>query len=395
MSVVDERGERPFPAPVRSPRWRRREAELTARVDHALVRAKEVIGTQLVLKPVETLALSRAAEFVMTCTWAAIDRLRTIERAKPGESAALCSLVVELQELAQALYEHERGYQGRRVAECAAGLGRLRAIQSTAELIDRVCEELVRSCGFERVALSKVEDGMWKPWKAYFTTPDLFDWFDTWLGSAIPLDEMTLETELLEQRRPAVVHDAASDPRVHRMVHQAESNSYVVAPITSGEVIGFLHADYYPTDHRADELDRDVLWMFAEGFGQIYERTLLLERLRAQRDQVREAMSVVEGIMTELCNSEIELSRQPGSGSVVMRTLGSALTPLDDDLDELTAREREVLELMVAGATNSTIADQLVISEGTVKSHVKHILRKLGVVNRSQAIARYLGAPGG
>ena len=43
------------------------------------------------------------------------------------------------------------------------------------------------------------------------------------------------------------------------------------------------------------------------------------------------------------------------------------------------------------GATNAQIADQLVVSESTVKSHVRHILRKLGVVNRAQAVSRSLG----
>ena len=58
----------------------------------------------------------------------------------------------------------------------------------------------------------------------------------------------------------------------------------------------------------------------------------------------------------------------------------------------LTEREREVLQMMAAGLTNSAIAERLVIREGTVKSHVKHILRKIGAVNRAEAIARYLGA---
>jgi DNA-binding NarL/FixJ family response regulator len=46
---------------------------------------------------------------------------------------------------------------------------------------------------------------------------------------------------------------------------------------------------------------------------------------------------------------------------------------------------------MVRGASNAAIAEQLVIKEGTVKSHVKHILRKLGAVNRAETISRYMG----
>ena len=56
----------------------------------------------------------------------------------------------------------------------------------------------------------------------------------------------------------------------------------------------------------------------------------------------------------------------------------------------LTERELEVLDLMAEGATNAQIAEALVISESTTKSHVKNILRKLGVRNRTQAVARYV-----
>jgi DNA-binding NarL/FixJ family response regulator len=68
---------------------------------------------------------------------------------------------------------------------------------------------------------------------------------------------------------------------------------------------------------------------------------------------------------------------------------GAASGLLPDE--ELTGREREVVQLLAVGATNAQIADQLVVSECTVKSHVRHILRKLGAVNRAQAISRYLG----
>ena len=56
----------------------------------------------------------------------------------------------------------------------------------------------------------------------------------------------------------------------------------------------------------------------------------------------------------------------------------------------LTRRELDVLQLMATGETNAGIAGRLVISVGTVKSHVKHILRKLGAANRAEAVCLYL-----
>jgi len=57
-----------------------------------------------------------------------------------------------------------------------------------------------------------------------------------------------------------------------------------------------------------------------------------------------------------------------------------------DGLDELTAREREILRLVVDGLSNAEIGQALFIGETTVKTHVTHILQKLGVRDRMQLV---------
>ena len=73
------------------------------------------------------------------------------------------------------------------------------------------------------------------------------------------------------------------------------------------------------------------------------------------------------------------------AGRLLRDLVGEQTTP--DPLGDLSDREREVLALLAEGLRNREIAERLVISEATVKTHVRHVLEKLRFRNRAEAAA--------
>ncbi len=84
--------------------------------------------------------------------------------------------------------------------------------------------------------------------------------------------------------------------------------------------------------------------------------------------------------------------RVAGGGSALdPKVVASLITRSNDDpLEELTMREREVLELMAEGLTNVGIAKRLHLSERTIEAHVRHVLMKLNVPETDDSNRRVL-----
>ena len=360
--------------------WWLREVDLVDRLQIASEQTQAILGTELMLPTVTWDAPWRAAEIVSMLTRACLDELRATPGGETDRAQQLCDVILKLQQLAMDWYLHETAMRGQRLADCATGLSRLRTLPGSAVLVDNVCEELVLRCGFHRAVLSKVEGRSWKPLILHNRAgKDSQSWFAEWINQRVPLANTAPEAEMLSRRRPSLVYDTDDAP-VYRplIVSAGQSRSYALAPLVVGDdVVGFLHTDHHPLTRRVDEADRDVLWAFADGFSHIYERALLMERLSVQRDSVRELFFGAVERIDGLCEAGAAAARRVGEDSAGGRSHAV----------ELTEREAEVFELMATGATNQAIADRLVITEGTVKSHVKHILRKYGELNRAQAIA--------
>lgn len=308
------------------------------------------------------------------------DRLRTLA----GHAGTLHALH---RDLAAARLAH-RSLAFSRVQEA---LARLREMTTVEGAVKAVATEAA-GLGFSRVIVSRVIDGSWMP-EVVLVDGDP-EWAAAILaaGRAAPqrLDHMILETEMVRRRVPMIVRDVQNDPRAHRPIADASfSRSYVTAPLMpEGRVIGFIHADCYTAQRDVDEFDLDVLWMFAEGAGYAFERTVLQERLHDLRDRVRGLTDSISAAMDEVVDAEVEMARLEQRTAAVARAAATAAVVSEGRLDGvLTRREIEIAQLMAAGHTNGAIARRLVISEGTVKTHVSNVLRKLRVTNRTQAVA--------
>lgn len=358
--------------------WWLREIELVDRLRELRGRIMVAVSGAADLPAVEWDVPRRSAETISAMTHVCIDQLRVLSAAETHAASQLCDLILDLQRLAMDWYLQDTAMRSQRLADCAAGLGRLRGVPSSSALLENACQELVLRCGFHRAVLSKVESAGWTPLMLHHRSELGSDsWFSEWINQTVPLVGEAPEAEMLSRRRPSLVYDTADAPVYRPLIVQAgQSRSYVVAPVVLGkDVVGFLHTDHHPLPRRVDEADRDVLWAFADGFSHLYERTVLIERLKANRDSVRELFFGAIDRIDELCEADLEATRHDDPAQPTATPAG------------LTEREVDVFNLMVTGASNQEIADKLVITEGTVKSHVKHILRKYGAVNRAQAIA--------
>ena len=270
-----------------------------------------------------------------------------------------------------------------------SALRRLRALGSLDALFHEAARALCDNLGFDRAAVFSVSGRDLKLECVHARDADERELEElTALAAGPPqLGPGLHETEVLRRQRAVLVLGVASDPRALGLLPGA--SGFVAAPVVCRErPVGLIHADLGASGTVLTDYDRDTLWAFAEGFGYAVERCVLADRLRRQSARVVALVRSTEASVTELSRQDIEFDASEARRPVSQR-LPRAANGLED---ELTRRELEVVSMLAEGETNARIARRLIVSEDTVKTHVKHILRKLGVHNRSQAVCRYFQA---
>jgi DNA-binding CsgD family transcriptional regulator len=309
-------------------------------------------------------------------------RLDDLADAEARELHRLAGLLVEAGVLAR-LRAFER---------VQASADRLAEAGPVSEIVDRAPAAACEAIDLDRVVLSRIDDGRLVA-EAIHCREGAGDAAAVLAGlqeAPVRLGYPLLEAEMLRRRRAVVVRaiEGAAAGR-HAFAEVMSWGEHLATPIVlEGRVIGFLHGDRIASGAPLRGADRDALWRFALAFGQVFERAVLRRRLRIQRQELRQVASWADARTSELSDGAIDLAVErdapPGEEPVRAQGPDSALRDL------LTRRELDVLEHMVTGETNADIARSLVVSEGTVKFHVKNILRKLHASNRAEATSRYL-----
>ncbi len=256
---------------------------------------------------------------------------------------------------------------------------RLAELGSSRGILVRAAAEFGVNSRFDRVLISEVRDDLLTPrilWQRDDARAEM--------PAAFKLSYPMVEHEVAEQRETTarvVLEGASRTPP--QLLRRFKWVSYGVGAIVAdGRAIGLFHADADRSGRTLDDVDRELISFSCEALGELFERVSLRETLQRHRAELQSAASWLGDRL-----------RATSAPRLVVPKLASDTGELVST-GSLTLREREVLSLLARGQTNGQIAAKLLIQEGTVKYHVKNILRKLGARSRADAVARFARATG-
>ncbi|MEV4420636.1 LuxR C-terminal-related transcriptional regulator [Patulibacter sp. NPDC049589] len=289
-------------------------------------------------------------------------------------------------ELLGRLVDFERDLGFRTLETIAETLDRVPQDGSPHALIDDAPAGLCRACGLDRAMVSRVQGSSWLPERLYVA--DVAHPTNLALAAfirdlRIPMQEAEVEADLVRRRAPALVADPQADARTFRpLISVSGCVGYVVAPIVTGAgVVGLLHGDTFASGRPLTVSDLRNTQAFADGLGVRFERAVLARRAETHLESFRVASAQLDSTLARLANAP--------AGSDDSRA-GVEARDARHGVERLTQRELEVLGLFASGRSIREVARLLVLSEATIKSHSKSIMRRLNTSNRAESVSRYV-----
>jgi DNA-binding CsgD family transcriptional regulator len=246
---------------------------------------------------------------------------------------------------------------------------RLRLCETVPELFRVAAALAPAACGFDRAVVAAVVDGR------------ITAIADRPLAHA---GSETLRLRLLDG--PPLFLPAADDPSWAALSTRLGLGSYAYAPVRPTDTtLGLLVVDRAEPPETPD--DAEAVRSFADMLAVSLERVILRRRARTLAAEVRQFAGLAHGLARDVVEGTVALPSDHGLGPALPRPAGLCGGHLG-----LSAREQRVAELLVDGRSNREIADLLILSPETVKTHVTRIRRKLGAANRVEAVSLLLRA---
>jgi DNA-binding CsgD family transcriptional regulator len=261
------------------------------------------------------------------------------------------------------------------VRSLTAGIRRMKKAGSLQGLGRQASTELCDALGFDSALLSFVEDDGF-----------VVEESDHSLGgpTVIPRRDCPAERTCIRLRDTTRTNEAdlPASPGYRELLG---SKNYLVAPVMAkSRVVALIHVGRR-SEYGVTAGDIDILDAFASAYSLLHERMLNTERVQQQRTSIARAAARLTEEADRIAAAAISFDDEDDA-----RVESPAIAADSALAATLSHRERQVFERLVLGASNAEIADELVITIETVKTHVKRILRKIGAINRSEAIALYM-----
>ena len=214
-----------------------------------------------------------------------------------------------------------------------------------------------------------------------------------------------LMTQLSVGADLALIKDRGAGKAISEATALARKYGFLASLSLGLLYLGWLQIQNGRTEDGANTL-REAMWI-AEENGHIHffaqESSVampilaLCDRLGAGSSFIRTALvprlpAALQTYFAKLTEADTDPATMPLGRPRPRRRKQSEITAAAaekaalEPIQSLTEREREILSMLSQGLANKAIASSLSITEGTVKTHVNHILKKLGVTNRFQAI---------
>lgn len=271
------------------------------------------------------------------------------------------------------------------VDDLVAARRALRDADSIGALFARAAELGTQVCGFERGVVASVVDGHLTSQRSTPLTDERSDALRRLLlASPVPLAPGTHETELVGRAGRSGGRQTSS-----RLAEFLGLECWAFGPVAPESTTLALVVLDRPGPAVTED-DLSVVDAFAVAVASSVEHLVLRHRAADLAEEVRQFAGAAQALAREVLDAPVTLPVDHGFGPALPRAEMAGRAADETLLATLSPRERRIAELLVEGLSNREIAELLVVSPETVKTHVARILRKLGAANRVEAVSRLL-----